>query len=285
MNASTDNAQPSQRQTLGLKFAESRAPETPILNAEGLTKAEALSLVDLARYWARIGKTEYSYQEDPSTWECLPTFLNAVFADWDSTHGAPTVPRTMPRSQKEDKGLVIGRWGEDIAPSRTEVASAKRKQTDSAEEPPAKKPPTKKPSFRRKRGENAWLTLILDDMGGYQYQFLDDNARMVPGKTPVVYNPGMTFTKARARCVSIYDQAEKTRVNDFNKRLLLATARRYITKFVDSGNPGDDEGLLEMAREVDIEERFVVLRLAHEVLNRERDVLDESLSMIGHGSS
>ncbi|UPK96118.1 hypothetical protein LCI18_007053 [Fusarium solani-melongenae] len=168
MDAPTDSSQPSQRQTLGLTFAESRAPETPILGPEGLTKNEALSLVDLARYWARIGKTEFSFQEHPSTSECLPIFLKAVFDEWDSTEGAPSVPRKLENRKEEDKGLIVGTWEEDLPPSLVE--------TDDAEAPQKKKPSA------RKRGADAWLTLVLDENSAYDYGFLDESSRISIGR-------------------------------------------------------------------------------------------------------
>ncbi|KAJ4210514.1 hypothetical protein NW767_000787 [Fusarium falciforme] len=261
MDAPTDIPQPSssQRQTLGLKFAESRAPQTPILDAEGLTKGEAISLVDLARYWTRIGKTEPSPQH-PSMAECLPALLEAVFDGWDSSEGAPEAP-IEPGRNKRDTGLKIGTWEEDLQPSLAETAGAKRKQTDDAEKPQKKKPSA------RKQGADAWLTLSLPKDGGFKY------------------TPGMSHFKAMQRCISIYDQAEEHRVNDFNKRLVLAMSRRRIPRFAQSGNVGDDEGHPEIPREESIEELFVVLRLACDAFDEHWELIAKLRGKLGHGSS
>ncbi|WAO85642.1 Hypothetical protein NCS54_00289000 [Fusarium falciforme] len=254
MDAPTDIPRPSssQRQTLGLKFAESRAPETPILDAEGLTKGEAISLVDLARYWARMGKTEPSPQH-PSMAECLPALLEAVFDGWDSSEGAPEVP-IEPGRNKRDTGLKIGTWEEDLQPSLTETA-------------------------------DAWLTLSLPKDGGFKYTFRDAFFRQAPHNKVVVYSPGMSHFKAMQRCISIYDRAEEHRVNDFNKRLVLAMSRRRITGFAQSGNVGDDEGHPEIPREESIEELFVVLRLACDAFDERWDLIARLRGKLGDGSS
>ncbi|KAI8687244.1 hypothetical protein NCS56_00296800 [Fusarium sp. Ph1] len=147
MDSLTDDAQASQRQTLGLKFAESRVPETPILDAGGLTKAEAVSLVDLARYWARIGKTGSSYQHPPTS-ECLPVLLKAVFEGWDSTEGEPAVPKEAGR-KKEGSRILVGTWEGDLRPSIAETTGSKRKQAEDAEESQKKKPSARKRARKR----------------------------------------------------------------------------------------------------------------------------------------
>ncbi|KAJ3465403.1 hypothetical protein MRS44_006061 [Fusarium solani] len=279
MDAPTNNPQPSgsQSQTLGLKFAESRAPGTPILDAEGLTKGEAISLVDLARYWARIGKAEPSPQH-PSMAECVPALLEAVVDGWDSSEGAPEVP-VEPSRNKRDTGLKIGTWEEDLQPSLAETAGAKRKQTHDAEVPQKKKPSA------RKQGADAWLTPSLPKDGGFKYTFRDTFFRQAPHNKVVVYNPGMSHFKAMQRCISIYDRAEEHRVNDFNKRLVLAMSRRRITGFAQSGNVGDDEGHPEIPREESIEKLFVVLRLACDAFDEHWDLIARLRGKPGHGSS
>ncbi|KAL6352903.1 hypothetical protein LRP88_13378 [Fusarium phalaenopsidis] len=277
MDSLTDDAQASQRQTLGLKFAESRVPETPILDAGGLTKAEAVSLVDLARYWARIGKTGSSYQHPPTS-ECLPVLLKAVFEGWDSTEGEPAVPKEAGR-KKEGSRILVGTWEGDLRPSIAETTGSKRKQAEDAEESQKKKPSA------RKRGADAWLTLTIFKEGGYKYMFRDASFRTAPKNKVIIYNPGMSEFKAMKRCITIYDLAEKDRVNGFNRRLVLAIARKRISRFAQSGNVGDDESLPEIDRDDSIEERFVVLRLARDAINEQWGLLGRLLNKPGNGSS
>lgn len=277
MDAATDNAQPSQRQTLGLKFVESRAPGTPILDSGGLTKAVTLSLVDLARYWVRIGKTESSFQHPPTS-ECLPDLLKAVFDEWNSTEGEPAIPKE-PGLKKEDSGILVGTWEEDLPPSRAETVGSKRKQTEDAEEPQKKKPSA------RKQGADAWLTLTIFKEGGHKYLFRDTSFRAAPKNKVVVYKPGMSEFKAKKRCITIYDLAEKDRVNSFNRRLVLATARKRICRFAESGNVGDDESLPEIDRDDCIKKLFVPLRLARDAINEEWEFLGKLLDKPSNGSS
>ncbi|KAM0426244.1 hypothetical protein ACHAPT_008596 [Fusarium lateritium] len=271
MEAPNDRA--PQHDTLDKEFAASRAPAIDALTARNLTEAEALLFADLASDWSRIGKTEDSNQEQPSMSECLSTFLEASFDEWNSTLGEPSVLDKPPARPMQHTGVVIGKWEEDLPLSR--AASIKKKRTNNAEESPAKRDSV---PATRKRNAEAWMTISIDDRNGYKIDVRDRSSRMAPPEM-VRYNPGMTYTRGVSRCISVYDQAERDRVNSFNRQLLLGLARRRIIKFVQFGSAGPAGFGPEIAPEDKVQRRFVVLRLARDAVTKQINMMLEALEM------
>lgn len=213
---------------LNMKLAVFRAPGTLVQNAAGLTQVEALSFFDLASHWSRIDKTEDEDQEYREVSELLPTFLNEVFVGWDSRLGPPCVPR-LPRLQIS---VRIGKWEADLG-------------------------------IGGQSGDANVMVAMVGEPANLRFSFRTSYQRIIPGgEDAVTYDPGMSFQVARAQCISNYNMVERSRVNRFNRVLLLNLARRRVTKFVQSSNMGNDGGNLEVAPKDHIRDRFVVLRLA-----------------------
>ncbi|KAM5345365.1 hypothetical protein ACJ41O_011227 [Fusarium nematophilum] len=249
----------------GITIVESRAPKTRISSYKQYTKLDIIALQDLAQCWARIGSSEHSKKGRNLTTEVFEEFLAAIFVDWNSGLGAPVVDGKPSRRPLAHVGVVVGTWAEDFALPRSVLGKRKAEQEDTTTPAASAKNGYKTPKARKK-GADAWLTLSVEDPNQLKFDFKDASSRVATGAN-IKYNPGMTYVKAMGMCINLYDQHERVRVADFNRKLLVSLGRCHTVKFSRDG-ADDQMGVLPIIHHDDyLQDRFVTLRLARETLD------------------
>ncbi|KAJ3465404.1 hypothetical protein MRS44_006062 [Fusarium solani] len=214
---------------LDLVAAPSRAPKKVIAKAYDLTSIELFMLGDLAEPWARI---DGDGKEESLTTEMLENFLKAVFKKWDSTNGAPDIPKDPTQRDKREMSVQIGTWAHDAPESIANERKRKREGKDESEIKEAK---------ARKLGVTAWLAVSTEHPEVVKFELRDDNQRMVSqNKVKINYRPDTTYESTQIQSMRIFDQAEAARAEEFNKRLLIALARNRIVAASKNGNGLED---------------------------------------------
>ncbi|KAI8714395.1 hypothetical protein NCS52_01159200 [Fusarium sp. LHS14.1] len=187
------------------------------MTAADLSEREKESLYDLLERWATMrpsnGTTTQTITETFKS-----QFFEEVFNRWTSVHDFVPLP-ILPERKKEQVSVPVGKLKDNLP-----VTPMKRKrgQADQMD-------------LARVRGATALLSIHLS-IGAYDLGFLwrDGNFATMNQKF-VQLDEGLTMKLAIRRAILNYDQCETSRIEQYNKALVIALARLRILAFAKTG--------------------------------------------------
>ncbi|KAF4962663.1 hypothetical protein FSARC_9224 [Fusarium sarcochroum] len=169
------------------------------------------------------------FSKEPISAEQRSEFFDDVHDDWSTLKINIRVPKA-PKKDKWDSTIEVGRWMQNLPPSKPKRTGA-AKQTGTSPSPTKlkrKKGDDDDNSSERRKDEPAYLPLELSVRNSEPKLTFDwkDASNQHAGDKYISFNPGMDYETAKVECVANYDDRQKSRGRDYNLIIIVDLVKK-----------------------------------------------------------
>ncbi|KAG5773548.1 hypothetical protein H9Q72_000739 [Fusarium xylarioides] len=201
------------------EVVETRADNSMINIERSLTSPEKISFHDLLQAWCGARPETPGHHQVISA-ELRNSFFARVFKLWDSSDTQISLPELAPRKLKE-ASFQAGYLKENLP-----VTPSKRKRGITTQTNP-----------NRMALKPAYLTVeFSSESEGKEFRLVwrDERGTRIPVDY-VRYHEGVTKAHAILKAIKAWDRDLRSRVEDYNTKLIIALARMRIVRFAKAG--------------------------------------------------